>query len=91
MKMLQINDQLPQVSAIGLGCMRLTGLQDDKAAAALVDACLEEGINFFDHADIYAGGGGGSFSAVEEGREAEKLWCEQPQSHADQVVKQLSG
>ena len=74
MKMLQINDQLPQVSAIGLGCMRLTGLQDDKAAAALVDACLEEGINFFDHADIYAGGEAEAvFGRLLAGRDREKM------------------
>ena len=74
MKMLQINDQLPQVSAIGLGCMRLTGLQDDKAAAALVDACLEEGINFFDHADIYAGGEAAAvFGRLLAGRDREKM------------------
>ena len=74
MKMLQINDQLPQVSAIGLGCMRLTGLQDDKAAAALVDAYLEEGINFFDHADIYAGGEAEAvFGRLLAGRDREKM------------------
>ena len=74
MKMLQINDQLPQVSAIGLGCMRLTGLQDDKAAAALVDACLEEGINCFGHADIYAGGEAEAvFGRLLAGRDREKM------------------
>lgn len=56
MKMLKINDDLPEVSAIGLGCMRLAGLQEKKAVETLIDVCMEEGINFFDHADIYAGG-----------------------------------
>lgn len=56
MKMLKINDNLPEVSAIGLGCMRLAGLQEKKAVETLIDVCMEEGINFFDHADIYAGG-----------------------------------
>ena len=50
MKMLKINDSLPEVSAIGLGCMRLAGLEDEKAVGALIDVCMEEGINFFDHA-----------------------------------------
>ena len=37
MKMLKINDSLPEVSAIGLGCMRLAGLEDEKAVGALID------------------------------------------------------
>lgn len=56
MKMIKINETIPEVSAIGLGCMRLTGLESGKAVAELIDACMEAGINFFDHADIYAGG-----------------------------------
>ena len=55
MKMLKINENLPEASAIGLGCMRITGL-DSKALRELVEASMEAGINFFDHADIYAGG-----------------------------------
>jgi len=43
------------VSEISLGCMRI-----DKLEAAAVDkllsTALEEGVNFFDHADIYAAG-----------------------------------
>lgn len=56
MKMLKINENLPEASAIGLGCMRITGLGSSKAVRELVDASMEAGINFFDHADIYAGG-----------------------------------
>ena len=44
-----------QVSAVALGCMRLTGLGVHKAAGYLEKA-MELGINFFDHADIYGGG-----------------------------------
>ena len=74
MKMLKINDELPQASAIGLGCMRLTGLQDEKKAGALIDACMEEGINFFDHADIYAGGEAEAvFGRLMAGRNREKM------------------
>lgn len=74
MKMLKINDGLPQASAIGLGCMRLTGLQDEKKAAVLIDACMEEGINFFDHADIYAGGEAEAvFGRLLAGRNREKM------------------
>jgi predicted oxidoreductase len=40
---------------IGLGCMRLSGL-DKFAAEHLIRTAMEEGVNFFDHADIYGGG-----------------------------------
>ena len=56
MKMIKISDNIPEVSAIGLGCMRITGLGSTEKAKELVEAALESGINFFDHADIYAGG-----------------------------------
>lgn len=48
------------VSKVALGCMRLTNL-DKKAAATLMDTALDLGINFFDHADIYAAGQAESF------------------------------
>lgn len=49
-------------SRIGLGCMRLGSLPDENAVRRLVDTALENGINLFDHADIY--GAGGSENAV---------------------------
>lgn len=74
MKMLKINDNLPKVSAIGLGCMRLAGLSEEKEVADLIDACLEEGINFFDHADIYAGGETETvFGRTLQGRDRERM------------------
>lgn len=42
-------------SEISLGCFRLH-TADKARAAALVGAALEEGIDFFDNADIYGGG-----------------------------------
>lgn len=42
-------------SPIALGCMRLTRLDVAEAEKLLLTA-VELGINFFDHADIYAGG-----------------------------------
>ena len=42
-------------SEISLGCMRMSGISV-KEASAVVNTALEEGINFFDHADIYGGG-----------------------------------
>lgn len=44
-----------KVSAVALGCMRLTGLTSREAAAYL-ETAMELGVNFFDHADIYGGG-----------------------------------
>lgn len=74
MKMLTIHDDLPEVSAIGLGCMGLAKLQDGKEAGALIDACMEEGINFFDHADIYADGEAEAvFGRALQGRNREKM------------------
>jgi predicted oxidoreductase len=42
-------------SEISLGCMRISGLSSSEASA-LINTALDEGINFFDHADVYAGG-----------------------------------
>lgn len=42
-------------SAVSLGCMRMGGL-DEKSVDAIMDTAIENGINFFDHADIYGGG-----------------------------------
>lgn len=56
MRTLTIGETVPKASEIGLGCMRLTGLENEKAVRELIETSMEEGINFFDHADIYAGG-----------------------------------
>ena len=42
-------------SAISLGCMRMSGL-DDMQVDAIMEAALEGGIDYFDHADIYGNG-----------------------------------
>ena len=44
-----------EVSQIALGCMRITELDKNKAQE-LIKTAMDLGINFFDHADIYAGG-----------------------------------
>jgi len=49
----------PEVSAIGLGCMSLSGVygkSDDEAAVALIHHALDRGINFLDSADLYGWG-----------------------------------
>jgi predicted oxidoreductase len=43
------------VPAIAVGCMRMSGLSPADAGR-FVNAALELGANFFDHADIYGGG-----------------------------------
>lgn len=42
-------------SRIALGCMRITTMTSRQADAHIINA-LEQGINIFDHADIYGGG-----------------------------------
>lgn len=44
-----------QASEISLGCMRMAGMSDSDAST-LINTALDEGIDFFDHADIYGGG-----------------------------------
>ncbi|HEM5069906.1 TPA: aldo/keto reductase [Streptococcus suis] len=44
-----------EVSRIGLGCMRMASLSE-KETAQVLKTVVEQGINFFDHADIYGGG-----------------------------------
>lgn len=55
MKQINIGNGAINASEISLGCMRIADLSRQEAAK-LINTALEEGINFFDHADIYAGG-----------------------------------
>lgn len=50
-------------SKIALGCMRMAGLDEERVDAVLSKS-LELGINFFDHADIYAKGESSTKSAT---------------------------
>ncbi|WP_027725135.1 aldo/keto reductase [Tuberibacillus calidus] len=54
MKKLDIANEMT-VSEIALGCMRIADLSRDEAER-LIRTALDEGIDFFDHADIYGGG-----------------------------------
>ena len=45
-----------KVSVIGLGCNNFGRRLDEKGAAAVIDAALDAGINFFDTADVYGNG-----------------------------------
>ena len=55
MKYITFGKQGPQVSAVGVGTMRIAGMTPPQADT-FVRAALAENINFFDHADIYGGG-----------------------------------
>lgn len=55
MKKISIGNDLLGASQIALGCMRIADLTP-KDADTLIRTALDEGINFFDHADIYGGG-----------------------------------
>ena len=46
-----------EVSVVGLGCNNFGMRIDADATKAVVDACLDEGITFFDTADVYGGRG----------------------------------
>lgn len=55
MKTINIGNSGICASEIALGCMRITGLTYKKATG-LIRTALDEGIDFFDHADVYAAG-----------------------------------
>ena len=44
-----------QVPTIAVGCMRIANM-GEKQVTEFVDTALENGANFFDHADLYGGG-----------------------------------
>ena len=43
------------VPTVAVGCMRISDMSE-KEVGAFIDTALENGANFFDHADIYGGG-----------------------------------
>ncbi len=55
MKTMKLGAGKLQVPVIALGCMRMNTL-DNRQTEAYLEKCLELGINFFDHADIYGNG-----------------------------------
>ena len=55
MKYIKLSENTPDVSVIGIGCMRI-GAKEKKDVEEIIHTSLECGINFFDHADIYGGG-----------------------------------
>ena len=55
MKMIPFGKSGMQVPAVAVGCMRMSGMEVNKAES-FINRCLELGANFFDHADIYGQG-----------------------------------
>jgi aryl-alcohol dehydrogenase-like predicted oxidoreductase len=53
MKTKQLGNSDLEVSVVGLGCMMFGSMCDEATTASVVITALEEGINFFDTADIY--------------------------------------
>ena len=78
MKRIPFGSSEKQVSAVALGCMRLTSL-DVQQAARYLNSAVELGIDFFDHADIYGGGQCEvlfSQALKESGLKRENLWIQ---------------
>ena len=55
MKYIDLGGSGLSASAIALGCMRIPEMSVSEVST-LINKCLELGVNFFDHADIYGGG-----------------------------------
>lgn len=55
MKYIKVPNTDMNASEISLGCMRISSMANQEIAT-LINTALDEGINFFDHADVYGGG-----------------------------------
>jgi predicted oxidoreductase len=55
MRTIQLGSSSLHVPVIAVGCMRINRIERPQAER-LVRTALDEGLNFFDHADIYGGG-----------------------------------
>lgn len=55
MKQIRLGSSNIEVPAIAVGCMRMSELSVQEAESYIL-SCVEQGLNFFDHADIYGGG-----------------------------------
>lgn len=62
------------VSELCMGCMTFGGETDESTSIAMVERCLEAGINFFDTANVYTGG------------RSEEIVGKALRPHRDQVV-----
>lgn len=73
MKTMKLGKTNLEVPVIGLGCMRLAGAEKKQTEEFFATA-LEQGLNFFDHADIYGRGKCEEvFAELMKGTDREKL------------------
>jgi len=56
MRTINVGPGALSVSEISLGCMRISSMEP-AAIDKLISTALDEGVSFFDHADVYGGGG----------------------------------
>lgn len=55
MKRFNLGKSTLEVPAIAVGCMRIADMENDSLVSH-INYCIEQGLNFFDHADIYSAG-----------------------------------
>ncbi|UNK18157.1 aldo/keto reductase family oxidoreductase [Paenibacillus sp. N3/727] len=55
MRTMKLGSSTLEIPVVAVGCMRMNSLEKTEAEK-FVQSALEEGVNFFDHADIYGGG-----------------------------------
>jgi len=55
MKYIKVPNTDMNASEISLGCMRISDMTNQEIST-LIHTAMDEGINFFDHADVYGGG-----------------------------------
>jgi len=55
MKKLTLGKSGPVIPSIAIGCMRIADMEES-ALISHISFCMEHGLNYFDHADIYGGG-----------------------------------
>jgi predicted oxidoreductase len=55
MRTIKLGNSTLEVPVVAVGCMRINSL-DKPMAEQFIQTALDEGANFFDHADIYGGG-----------------------------------
>lgn len=55
MRTMNLGSSTLEVPVVAIGCMRINSLEKNEAER-FVQTALEQGANFFDHADIYGGG-----------------------------------
>jgi predicted oxidoreductase len=55
MRTMKLGSSALEVPVVAVGCMRINSLEKNEAER-FVQTALEQGANFFDHADIYGGG-----------------------------------